>query len=387
MAGRRRSGVPRITPIPRACAPSRTGCSQSRSKTPFSGSQVDHTDSPTRMTVKWACAIRSQVLRPSGEWLVLVVVGRTEQDPIRVAEHLDLRYLLRSVLQVEIVEVRQQVPAIGVDAGDPDHRAGEAAGRLVATCTSHRSPARPARKSPSGPARRTAGCHGRSGRCRVASPESMATRSRSSSRFDPPRTSTMPIAFESQAFASVDPQVGEILVVVEDDQSGGVREVPRLDLDAGRHGGGEVLQLRGHQRDVEPGGEGVTAAQAQRAGPAPQGHPVSAERPPQRGEPPVDRGPSKSSRIDPCGTLLDVRRLRRRPGAGVSSCAQQCRRRPAASQPSSVHSTCCIAVSRPSIDCRCGSKGRAQRWATYHSPVGRVHQRAVSGLLQRCVPG
>ena len=45
-------GVPRMTEMPRSCAPSSTGCSQSRSNSPSSGSQVDHTDSPTRMTVK-----------------------------------------------------------------------------------------------------------------------------------------------------------------------------------------------------------------------------------------------------------------------------------------------------------------------------------------------
>lgn len=53
-------GVPRITEMPRSCAPSSTGWSQSRSNRPFSGSQVDHTDSPIRMTVKRASAIRSR---------------------------------------------------------------------------------------------------------------------------------------------------------------------------------------------------------------------------------------------------------------------------------------------------------------------------------------
>ena len=44
-----------------ACvAPSRTGWSQSRSNRPFSGSQVDQTDSPTRITEKWASTIRSR---------------------------------------------------------------------------------------------------------------------------------------------------------------------------------------------------------------------------------------------------------------------------------------------------------------------------------------
>ena len=46
--------------MPRSWASSSTGSSQSRSKTPSSGSQVDHTDSPTRITVNPASAIRSK---------------------------------------------------------------------------------------------------------------------------------------------------------------------------------------------------------------------------------------------------------------------------------------------------------------------------------------
>lgn len=53
-------GVPRMTEMPRSWAPSSTGWSQSSAKRPFSGSQVDQTDSPTRMTVKCASAIRSR---------------------------------------------------------------------------------------------------------------------------------------------------------------------------------------------------------------------------------------------------------------------------------------------------------------------------------------
>ena len=44
----------------RSWASSRTGSSQSRSKTPSSGSHVDQTDSPTRITVNPASAIRSK---------------------------------------------------------------------------------------------------------------------------------------------------------------------------------------------------------------------------------------------------------------------------------------------------------------------------------------
>ena len=55
--------------IPRSWAPSRTGWSQSRSNWPSSGSHVDQTDSPTRMTVKPAAAIRSRsVLSRSYGW-------------------------------------------------------------------------------------------------------------------------------------------------------------------------------------------------------------------------------------------------------------------------------------------------------------------------------
>ena len=53
-------GVPTMTEMSRSCAPVSTGSSQSRSKTPSSGSQVDQTDSPTRMTEKWAARMRSR---------------------------------------------------------------------------------------------------------------------------------------------------------------------------------------------------------------------------------------------------------------------------------------------------------------------------------------
>ena len=52
--------------MPRSWAPSSTGCSQSRSKRPSSGSQVDQTDSPTRMTEKPASAIRSRSVSSRG---------------------------------------------------------------------------------------------------------------------------------------------------------------------------------------------------------------------------------------------------------------------------------------------------------------------------------
>ena len=59
-----------------------------------------------------------------------------------------------------------------------------------------------------------------------------------------------------------------------------------------------------------------------------------------------------------------------RAGLGVSSAGERALRSSSRSQPSSVHSTFWIAVSRPSTDLWSGSSGRAQRWATYHSPAG-----------------
>ena len=60
LAGHAATGVPRITPIPRAWAPSSTGSSHSRSNSPSRGSHVNQTDSPTRITVNPAAAIRSR---------------------------------------------------------------------------------------------------------------------------------------------------------------------------------------------------------------------------------------------------------------------------------------------------------------------------------------
>ena len=53
-------GVPRMTEMPRRAAPLGTGSSQSNLNWPFSGSQVDQTDSPTRMTEKCASCMRSR---------------------------------------------------------------------------------------------------------------------------------------------------------------------------------------------------------------------------------------------------------------------------------------------------------------------------------------
>ena len=55
----------------------------SRGRTrPSSGSQVDHTDSPTRMTVKPACGHQVEVGLDVGRALVLGVVGRAEADAV-----------------------------------------------------------------------------------------------------------------------------------------------------------------------------------------------------------------------------------------------------------------------------------------------------------------
>ena len=226
---------------------------------------------PTRMTVNWACAIRSRSSSSRGSVLVFVVVGRPEQDPIWGREH----HVDASVLHVEVVEVREQISAIGIDAGDPDHRAGEAAGCLVGHegRVDHRPDRLEVAVRPA--ARRTAGSRRRSGPAASPASASMATRSSSSSCFDPALDQHDADRVRVRGSRCGRPAgTRKFVVVVEDDQSGRMREVPRLDADLGGDDGGEVLQLRGDQRRVESGGEGVTAAQAQRARPAPQRRPV-----------------------------------------------------------------------------------------------------------------
>ena len=73
--------------MPRAWAPSSTGWSQSRSNRPSSGSQVVQTDSPTRITEKFACDHQVEVGFQPGSGLVLVVVGGAEEHPVSGQVH------------------------------------------------------------------------------------------------------------------------------------------------------------------------------------------------------------------------------------------------------------------------------------------------------------
>ena len=85
---------------------------------------------------------------------------------------------------------------------------------------------------------------------------------------------------------------------------------------------------------------------------------------------------------DPLGSYgRSVDRCRRRP-APASPAAATVSPVVSRSQPSSVHSTCWIAVSRPSIDRRAGSERARAEVGDVPLAVRRVDQGAVSGLLQ-----
>ena len=76
-----------MTPIARSNAPSSTGSNQSRSKTPSRGSHVDHTDSPTRMTLKLGLGHEVEILLEPFVRLVLAVVGGSEEHTTHGGRH------------------------------------------------------------------------------------------------------------------------------------------------------------------------------------------------------------------------------------------------------------------------------------------------------------
>ena len=106
--------------MPRSAAPSRTGSSQSRSNRPSSGSHVDQTDSPTRITEKPAARHQVEVGADVRLPLVLRVVGGAESDR-------RIRHDLLSI-GAAIPEVGEGHRALG--GVQPDHAAGEGGARL-----------------------------------------------------------------------------------------------------------------------------------------------------------------------------------------------------------------------------------------------------------------
>ena len=160
--------------------------------------------------------------------------------------------------------------------------------------------------------------------------------------------------------------VQEVALVVDDDQSRRLREVTRCHIEAGLDRRHEALQRSGHHRALVAD---VTDSPPRRRRPGPSLATFS--QPALAGRRRVENQRSRSGpwnsvrRTTSAGVALGAEPA----GEGVSSPATvpPVLRR---NHPSSDQRTCCRAVSRPRVDRWSGPIGRAQRWATYHSPSG-----------------